>query len=103
MNIYIDASFDKYTRVSFIGWTTGDLLINGVDMIRSQNINQAEMSALCSAVRKLGVNNIFYTDSMHVVRNCACDNVIYIPRAKNIADGIVNISKELYLNRKRNR
>jgi len=103
MNIYIDSTFDKYTKVAFIGWTTSDLLLSNTKRIHVEDINKAEMSALCFAVRERGVNNNFLTDSMSVVDQCACDNVSHVPRAMNIADSVVSISKEWYINNKRSK
>ena len=94
MNIYVDAAFDKYTHVAFIGYCNPLLTITNVKQIKASDINQAEMSALCLAVRELGVNNKFLTDSMFVVNQCGCENVSHIPRAMNIADSVVAISKE---------
>jgi len=99
MKIYIDATFDKHTHVSFIGYCNATLTITGVKKIKVGDINQAEMSALCLAVRTLGADNEFLTDSMSVVNQCACDDVSHVPRSMNIADSVVAISKESNLNK----
>ena len=103
MKIYVDSTFDKHTHVSFIGYCNSTLTVTGVKQIKSKDINQAEMSALCLAVRILGADNEFLTDSMSVVNQCACDNVSHVPRSINIADSIVAISKENYFNNIRNK
>jgi len=103
VKIYIDATFDKHTHVAFIGYCNPLLTITNVKKIKASDINQAEMSALCLAVRNLGVDNEFLTDSMSVVNQCECENVSHVSRSMNIADSVVAISKESNLNNIRNK
>ncbi|RLA61778.1 MAG: hypothetical protein DRQ78_08485 [Epsilonproteobacteria bacterium] len=94
MNIYIDAAFDKYSKVAWLGYCNDSMTLTGIKKIKASNINEAELSALCFAIRKIGADWNFLTDSMSVVNQCACENVSHVPRLKNLADAVVAIGKE---------
>ena len=91
---YIDATFDKYTKVAFIGYCNSSMTIKGVSRITATDINQAELAALCLAIRAIGPDSVFFTDSQYVVENCMSHNVQYIKRDLNIADTLVSAHKE---------
>jgi len=94
MDIYVDASFDKYSRDAWLGYCNNSMTISSVKKIKASNINEAELSALCFAVREIGTNWNFLTDSMSGVNQCACENVSHVPRLKNLADAVVAIGRE---------
>ncbi len=100
MVIYIDATFDKYTKVAFVGYCNVSMTVKGVKKIKASDINKAELSALCFAVRSIGSDHLFLTDSTNVVEISMSNNVKHVRRHLNLADTLVSAAKESYLSNK---
>lgn len=96
LKIYSDATFDKYKKVSYYGYCSGDFSIKRVRKGKFMDINAAEMAALDMAIEDLaGVDVVlFLTDSAHCVRIKNTSNVVHVSRALNIADCYVQMAKE---------
>jgi len=92
--IYCDATFDKRSRIAFIGYCSEDMLISRVVKRRVNDINGAELSALKMAIADLSDSHLFYSDSQSAVDTIGLDNVQHIPRAHNLADTLVQSAKE---------
>lgn len=101
MNIYVDTTFDKHSKITFIGYCNPTMTVSDVKQIKASDINSAELSALCFAIRFVGVNHIFLIDSQSVVEICASVYVLHVKYIFNLANNIVSIAKENYFNNSR--
>lgn len=96
MKIYTDATFDKITKRSFVGYCCESMIITKVLRRKFDNVNLAETYALRLAIKDLGDNHEYYSDSVFAVENLAKRNVHYIIRSKNLADTLVSSAKESF-------
>lgn len=96
MIIYVDATFDKVTRISFVGYCDSSMTVTKVLKRRFNDINVAEVYALELAIDDLGNDHDFYSDSIYAVEKLARNNVYHITRSKNLADTLVSTAKESF-------
>jgi ribonuclease HI len=92
--VYVDATFDPRSKVAFIGYCNESMTRSNANRIKVSNINEAEMAALCLAIREIGLEHSFYSDSKYVVETCMWEGCQHIPRKLNLADTIVSAFKE---------
>ena len=88
LEIYVDASFDKRTKLAKLAYVDSTMTVSGVLEVEVKDINQAELMALNYAMTSLSAFDcVFYTDSQYAVEKTA-DNadVRKIKRSENIAD-----------------
>lgn len=60
------------------------------------NVNLAELYALNMAIKDLGDNHVFHSDSIFAVETLSRPNVLYVRRNLNLADTLVSTAKESF-------
>ena len=108
---YVDATFDKHTHISFVGFC--DLSMSGsVQKLKFKDNNLAEIFAVSLCIKSLpkDLSCVILTDSQKAVDHYKNNQLLpegvqieHIPRALNIADGFIrayneehNVSKRHY-------
>ena len=99
---YVDATFDKHTHISFVGFC--DLSMSGsVQKLKFKDNNLAEIYAVSLCLKSIpkDLSCVILTDSQKAVdfyKNTqmlpAGVQIEHIPRALNIADGFIRAYKE---------
>ena len=76
MDSYTDASFDKFSRRSFVGYCNDSMTVSKVVRRKFDNVNLAELYALNMAIKDLGDNHVFHSDSIFAVETLSRPNVL---------------------------
>ena len=99
---YVDATFDKHTHISFVGFC--DLSMSGsVQKLKFKDNNLAEIYAVSLCLKSIpkDLSCVILTDSQKAVDHYKNNQLLpegvqieHIPRALNIADGFIRAYKE---------